>query len=49
MRYSFDNIAEFVQFVASGSISAAVLRLNLAESVVSKRIAAQKTGSQLDA
>jgi DNA-binding transcriptional LysR family regulator len=39
MRYSFDNIAAFVQVVESGSISAAALRLNLAKSVVSKRIA----------
>lgn len=39
MHYSFDNIAAFVQVVESGSISAAALRLNLAKSVVSKRIA----------
>jgi DNA-binding transcriptional LysR family regulator len=39
VRYSFDNIAAFVQVVESGSISAAALRLNLAKSVVSKRIA----------
>ncbi len=39
MRYRFDNIAAFVQVVEAGSISAAALRLNLAKSVVSKRIA----------
>ncbi len=39
MRYSFDNIAAFVQVVESGSISAAAVKLNLAKSVVSKRIA----------
>jgi DNA-binding transcriptional LysR family regulator len=39
MGYSFDNIAAFVQVVESGSISAAALRLNLAKSVISKRIA----------
>jgi DNA-binding transcriptional LysR family regulator len=38
MHYSFDNIAAFVQVVESGSISAAAQRLNLAKSVVSKRI-----------
>lgn len=38
MRYSFDNITAFVQALETGSISAAALRLNLAKSVVSKRI-----------
>lgn len=38
MRYNFDNISAFLQVVESGSISAAALRLNLAKSVVSKRI-----------
>lgn len=43
MRYSFDNIAAFVQVVESGSISAAAVRLNLAKSVVSKRVADLET------
>ncbi|HEX2237130.1 MAG TPA: LysR family transcriptional regulator [Gammaproteobacteria bacterium] len=38
MRQDFDNIAAFLQVVETGSISAAALRLNLAKSVVSKRI-----------
>ncbi|MBA2490345.1 MAG: LysR family transcriptional regulator [Gammaproteobacteria bacterium] len=37
-EHSFDNIAAFVRVVEAGSISAAALRLNLAKSVVSKRI-----------
>jgi DNA-binding transcriptional LysR family regulator len=39
MRHSFDNIAAFLQVVETGSISAAALQMNLAKSVVSKRIA----------
>ncbi len=39
MRYSFDNIAAFLQVVETGSISAAAVRFNLAKSVVSKRLA----------
>jgi DNA-binding transcriptional LysR family regulator len=39
MRYQFDQIAAFLQVVESGSISAAAERLNLAKSIVSKRLA----------
>ncbi|MBC7945359.1 MAG: LysR family transcriptional regulator [Burkholderiales bacterium] len=43
MHYTFDNIATFVQVVESGGMSVAALRLNLAKSVVSKRIADLET------
>jgi DNA-binding transcriptional LysR family regulator len=38
MRYSFDDIAAFLQVVETGSISAAARRLSLSKSVVSQRI-----------
>jgi DNA-binding transcriptional LysR family regulator len=38
MRYNFDNISAYIRVVETGSISAAALRLDLAKSVVSKRI-----------
>jgi DNA-binding transcriptional LysR family regulator len=39
MRYQLDDIAAFLQVVETGSISAAATQMNLAKSVVSKRVA----------
>lgn len=38
MRYRLDDILAFIQVIETGSFSAAALRLNLAKSVVSKRV-----------
>lgn len=38
MKWRFDDVVAFVQVVQAGSITAAANRMNLAKSVVSKRI-----------